>query len=44
MGWKQKVAQMSGNNIELNRKSLQIKKSWDEVAKILQGKEKKRKK
>lgn len=42
--WKAKLAQLSGNNIELNRKSLQLKRSWDEVSKMLNTQEKKKKK
>ena len=42
--WKVKLAQLSSNNIELNRKSLQLKRSWDEVAKIIHAEEKKKKK
>lgn len=41
--WKVKLAQFSSNNIELNRKSLQLKRSWDEVAKMLHAEEKKKK-
>lgn len=42
--WKVKLAQLSSNNIELNRKSLQLKRSWDEVAKIIHAEEKKKRK
>ena len=41
--WKAKLAQMSSNHIELNRKSLQLKHSWDEVAKMIHAEEKKKK-
>lgn len=41
--WKLKLAQLSSSNIELNRKSLQLKRSWDEVAKMIHAEEKKKK-
>ncbi|MBH1941941.1 hypothetical protein I5677_13650 [Mobilitalea sibirica] len=33
--WKDKVAKATGSNYKLNKKALQIKKSWDEVEGIL---------
>ena len=44
MGWKEKVARMSGSNVELNRKSLQLKKSLDKVNGMLNNVGKKKNK
>lgn len=33
--WKQKVARATGSNHKLDRKILQLKRSWDEVEGIL---------
>ena len=44
MGWKEKVARMSSSNVELNRKSLQLKKSLDEVNGMLNSVRKKKSK
>ena len=44
MGWKEKVARMSSSNVELNRKSLQLKKSLDEVNGMLNSVGKKKSK
>lgn len=41
--WKSKVAQATNGNMELNKKALQMKKSWDEVEKLLQGNKKTKK-
>jgi hypothetical protein len=35
--WKSKIAQATNGNQELNKKALQMKKSWDEVEKLLQS-------
>lgn len=35
MGMKQVISKKTQNNIKLNRKALCLKKSWDEVAKLL---------
>lgn len=34
---KNNLARSLGSNVSLNRKSLQIKRSWDEVDKLLQN-------
>lgn len=43
--WKGKLAQISNGNLELNRKALKMKRSWDEIDGILDalGKGKRRK-
>jgi len=33
--WKYKVAKITGSNYKLNKKVMRLKKSWDEVEKIL---------
>ncbi len=35
--WKSKLAQATNGNQELNKKALQMRKSWDEVEKLLQS-------
>lgn len=35
--WRGKIARMSNGNIELNKKALVLKKSWDEVAGMLKA-------
>lgn len=42
--WKQKVAKATGSNYKLNKKVMQIKRSWDEVEDIVNGTSKKKKK
>lgn len=42
--WKQKVAKATGGNYKLNKKAMQIKRSWDEVEGMINGTPKKRKK
>lgn len=34
---KDSLARSLGGNVNLNRKSLQMKRSWDEVSKLLQA-------
>ncbi|MBQ3600223.1 MAG: hypothetical protein II992_03340 [Lachnospiraceae bacterium] len=41
---KRKLAKMCSGNVELNRKSVQIKRCWDDVARLLQKEEKKKRK
>lgn len=41
--WKQKIAKATGHNHKLNKKALQLKRSWDEVEAILNGAVKKKK-
>ena len=41
---KRKLEKMCSGNVELNRKSLQIKRSWDDVAKLLLKDEKQKRK
>jgi len=42
--WKHKVARATGNNYKLNKKVMQIKRSWDEVEGMLKGSAKNKKK
>lgn len=35
MDWRKSLAQMTGNYRELDKKALRMKKSWDEVEKLL---------
>lgn len=42
--WKAKLARATSGNIELNKKALKMKKSWDEVEKLLQPNKKTKKK
>jgi hypothetical protein len=42
--WKSKVAKVTGNNRNLDRKVMRMKSSWDEVQKILNTATKKKKK
>lgn len=42
-GWKYKMAKATGSNYKLNKKVLQLKKSWDEVQGILSHANKKKK-
>lgn len=44
MSWKQKVARATGSNYKLNKKIMQIKRSWDEVEGILNKAAKKKRK
>lgn len=41
--WKYKIAKVTGSNYKLNKKVMQIKRSWDEVEEILNGSTKKKK-
>ncbi len=43
-GWKSQIAKITGTNPKVDRKILRIKKSWDEVAGILNKGTKKKKK
>ncbi len=36
-GIKWKIAKATGSNYKLNKKALQLKRSWDEVESILNG-------
>ena len=40
---KEKIARSLSHNKKLDKRALQIKRSWDEVSKILSEKEKRRK-
>jgi hypothetical protein len=42
--WKSKIAKVTGNNRNLDKKVMRIKASWDEVEKILNTATKKKKK
>jgi hypothetical protein len=42
-GLKAKVARATGGNYKLNKKALQLKRSWDEVEGILNGAMKRKK-
>lgn len=42
--WKHKVAKATGSNYKLNKKALQLKRSWDEVEGILNSAVKRKKK
>lgn len=42
--WKYKLAKITGSNYKLNKKVMQLKKSWDEVEGILTQVSKKKKK
>ena len=42
--WKAKIAKVTGNNRSVDRKMLQMKKSWDEVEGILNKSVKKKRK
>ena len=44
MSWKLKVARATGSNYKLNKKIMQIKRSWDEVEGILNKAAKKKRK
>ena len=41
---KQRIAKSTGSNNELNKKALQLKRSWDEVEGMLKGAGKTKKK
>ncbi len=41
--WKYKMAKATGSNYKLNKKVLQLKRSWDEVEGILNSSMKKKK-
>lgn len=42
--WKHKVAKATGSNYKLNKKIMQLKRSWDEVEAMLNGSVKRKKK
>lgn len=42
--WKQKVVKITGSNYKLNKKVMQLKRSWDEVEEIVNGTSKKKRK
>ena len=42
--WKHKLARATGSNYKLNRKIMQLKRSWDEVEGMLNGTVKKKRK
>jgi hypothetical protein len=42
--WKHKVAKATGSNYKLNKKVMQLKRSWDEVEGMLDGQVKKKRK
>lgn len=42
-GWKSQVAKATGGNYKLNKKALQLKRSWDEVEGILNNAVKRKK-
>lgn len=42
--WKYKVARATGSNYKLNKKIMQLKRSWDEVEGMLNGSVKKKRK
>lgn len=41
--WKHKVAKATGSNYKLNKKIMQLKRSWDEVEGMLNNSVKKKK-
>lgn len=42
--WKYKLARATGSNYKLNKKIMQLKRSWDEVEAVLGGSDKSKRK